>query len=103
MCARCKCIESTSVTKLNQISLPSGFPRQSGTWVEIGGVRSAFSMPEVTSFGLGGGTKVYDYNGDIVVGPESVGHFLTSKALVFGGDTLTASGKLDQRNSQWQN
>jgi N-methylhydantoinase A/oxoprolinase/acetone carboxylase beta subunit len=27
--------------------LPSGFPRQAGTWVEIGGVRCAFPMPDV--------------------------------------------------------
>ncbi|KAF4630717.1 hypothetical protein G7Y89_g7427 [Cudoniella acicularis] len=67
------------------------FPRQAGTWVEIGGVRSAFSMPKVVSVSLGRGTKI-EQNGDIVtVGPESVGYFLTSKALVFGGDVLTAS------------
>lgn len=34
--------------------LPSGFPRQAPNFVEVGGVRSAFSMPEVLSVGLGG-------------------------------------------------
>ncbi|KAH7024574.1 uncharacterized protein B0I36DRAFT_416023 [Microdochium trichocladiopsis] len=72
--------------------LPSGFPRQAGTWVEIGGVRSSFSMPEVFSVALGGGTKVeVDSDGKVHVGPESVGHRLISEGLVFGGNTLTTT------------
>ncbi|KXJ86069.1 hypothetical protein Micbo1qcDRAFT_219929, partial [Microdochium bolleyi] len=72
--------------------LPSGFPRQAGTWVEIGGVRSSFSMPEVFSVALGGGTKIEeDANGNITVGPESVGHRLLSEGLVFGGDQMTTT------------
>ncbi|KAJ9137866.1 Hydantoin utilization protein A [Pleurostoma richardsiae] len=71
--------------------LPSGFPRQAGTWVEIGGVRSAFPMPEVLSVALGGGTKVEEREGQVHVGPESVGHRLTSDGLVFGGKILTAT------------
>lgn len=74
-------------------SLPSGFPRQAGTWVEIGGVRSSFSMPEVFSVALGGGTKVEEADGEVHVGPESVGHRLTTEGLVFGGETLTTTGK----------
>ncbi|CAL5868552.1 uncharacterized protein PFLUO_LOCUS2779 [Penicillium psychrofluorescens] len=81
--------------------LPSGFPRQAPNFVEVGGVRTAFSMPEVLSVGLGGGSRVvYDAELDRVrVGPDSVGHYLTSQALVFGGDVMTttdivvASGK----------
>ncbi|KAG6042851.1 hypothetical protein E4U39_005371 [Claviceps sp. Clav50 group G5] len=38
--------------------LPSGFPRQAPGFVEIAGVRTAFSIPEVVSIGLGGGSKV---------------------------------------------
>ncbi|KAJ5994127.1 hypothetical protein N7451_009851 [Penicillium sp. IBT 35674x] len=83
--------------------LPSGFPRQAPNFVEVGGVRTAFSMPEVLCVGLGGGSRViYDQASDSVqVGPESVGHYLTSQALVFGGDVMTttdivvASGKAD--------
>lgn len=83
--------------------LPSGFPRQAPNFVEVGGVRTAFSMPEVLSVGLGGGSRVvYDPSSDQVhVGPESVGHYLTSQALVFGGDVMTttdivvASGKAE--------
>ncbi|KAF6823967.1 hydantoinase [Colletotrichum plurivorum] len=81
--------------------LPSGFPRQAPGFVEVGGVRTAFSMPEVVSIGLGGGSKVMtdSDSGEVAVGPGSVGHFLTSQAMVFGGPTLTttdvvvASGK----------
>nr|KAK5438916.1 hypothetical protein LTR18_008351 [Exophiala xenobiotica] len=71
--------------------LPSGFPRQAGTWVEIGGVRSAFPMPEVLSVALGGGTKVEERDGKVHVGPESVGHRLLQEGLVFGGNTLTTT------------
>lgn len=73
--------------------LPSGFPRQAPNFVEIGGVRTAFSMPEVLSIGLGGGSRVVldETAGNVSVGPESVGHGLTSQAMVFGGETLTAT------------
>ncbi|KAF9878853.1 hypothetical protein CkaCkLH20_03753 [Colletotrichum karsti] len=73
--------------------LPSGFPRQAPGFVEVGGVRTAFSMPEVVSIGLGGGSKVKTDSefGEVTVGPGSVGHFLTQQAKVFGGPTLTAT------------
>ncbi|KUJ07642.1 DUF917-domain-containing protein [Mollisia scopiformis] len=80
--------------------LPSGFPRQAPNFVEVGGVRTAFSMPDVLSVGLGGGSRVgVDVDGKVTVGPDSVGHYLTTRALVFGGKTMTttdivvASGK----------
>ncbi|XGU18919.1 hydantoinase/oxoprolinase family protein [Rhodococcus sp. 3Y1] len=46
-------------------------------------------MPDVFSIGIGGGSVV-DADG-LTVGPESVGYELGSRALVFGGDTLTAT------------
>jgi N-methylhydantoinase A/oxoprolinase/acetone carboxylase beta subunit len=67
--------------------LQHGFPREASVAVEIGGVRTNFRMPDVLSLGIGGGSHV---NG-VDVGPESVGYELTSRALVFGGDTLTAT------------
>ncbi|KAG7115221.1 putative D-/L-hydantoinase subunit A like protein [Verticillium longisporum] len=83
--------------------LPSGFPRQAPGFVEVGGVRTAFSMPEVVSIGLGGGSKVHVGSdpATVTVGPGSVGHFLKQQALAFGGSTLTttdivvASGKAE--------
>src|SRR5437867_4478598 len=63
--------------------LQRGFPREASVAVEIGEVRTNFRMPDVFSFGLGGGSLVRS-NGALQVGPESVGYELTSKALVFG-------------------
>lgn len=73
--------------------MPSGFPRQAPAFVEVGGVRTAFSMPEVLSIGLGGGSIVShdETTGAVTVGPESVGYQLPEKARVFGGDILTAT------------
>jgi len=69
--------------------LVNGFPRQTGTAVEVGGVRTNFRMPDVYSLGLGGGTLIADdYQ---TIGPHSVGFRLRSEALVFGGRTLTAT------------
>lgn len=50
-------------------------------------------MPEVFSIALGGGTKIeQSEEGEVSVGPESVGHRLTTEARVFGGSTLTTTG-----------
>ena len=70
----------------------AGFPRESGVAVTIGGVRTNFRMPDVISIGLGGGSIVRQHeDGTVTVGPDSVGYRITEKALVFGGDTLTAT------------
>ena len=72
--------------------IQSGFPRESGVAVTIGGVRTNFRMPDVYSIGLGGGSIVRERpDGSVTVGPDSVGYEITKKALVFGGDTLTAT------------
>ena len=71
--------------------LPSGFPRQAPNFVEVGGVRTAFSMPEVLSVGLGGGSLIKVENEIVNVGPESVGHRLTTDSLVFGGEIMTST------------
>lgn len=72
--------------------LVDGFPRRSALAVDVGGVRTNFRMPDVYSFGLGGGSIiVHEGTGDIQVGPQSVGYRITREARVFGGDTLTAT------------
>ncbi|MFO7550697.1 MAG: hydantoinase/oxoprolinase family protein [Haliea sp.] len=72
--------------------LSNGFPRESSIPVDIGGVRTNFRMPDILSIGLGGGSIVrQDQNGEITIGPDSVGYQLTSEALIFGGNTLTTS------------
>lgn len=71
--------------------LTKGFPRQSSFAVQVGGVHTNFRMPDLLSIGLGGGTMIREADGEIVIGPESVGYEITEKALLFGGNILTAS------------
>jgi N-methylhydantoinase A/oxoprolinase/acetone carboxylase beta subunit len=70
-------------------ALTHGFPREASVTIDIGGVRTNFRMPDVFSFGLGGGSLVRE--NPLAVGPQSVGYRITAEALVFGGDTLTAT------------
>ena len=81
--------------------LQHGFPRESSLDVDICGVRTNFRMPDILSVKLGGGTVIANVDelllqdnpelSKISLGSESVGNQLTRKALVFGGDTLTAT------------
>jgi N-methylhydantoinase A/oxoprolinase/acetone carboxylase beta subunit len=71
--------------------LSNGFPRTSGIAVEIGGVRTNFRMPDILSVGLGGGSVVRVEDGNVKIGPDSVGYRLVEKGLGFGGDTLTTT------------
>ena len=70
--------------------LINGFPRESAVAVDIGGVRTNFRMPDILALGLGGGSLV-SQNGEIRVGPRSVGYRLTEEALIFDGKQLTAT------------
>ena len=70
-------------------ALTNGFPREASVAVDIGGVRTNFRMPDVYSFGLGGGSLVRD--DPLRIGPQSVGYRITEEALVFGGSTLTTT------------
>ncbi|WP_201716706.1 hydantoinase/oxoprolinase family protein [Rossellomorea arthrocnemi] len=72
--------------------LVNSFPRQSSLAVDIGGVRTNFRMPDITSVGIGGGTIVrVQEDGNVLLGPDSVGYRLQQEAYVFGGDTLTTT------------
>ena len=75
---------STDIGQLHR-----GFPREANSVVKVGGVRTLFRMPDLLSIGLGGGSIVV--RDPLGVGPQSVGYRLTREALVFGGDTLTAT------------
>jgi N-methylhydantoinase A/oxoprolinase/acetone carboxylase beta subunit len=70
-------------------ALTHGFPREASVAVDIGGVRTNFRMPDVYSFGLGGGSLVRQ--DPLQVGPQSVGYRITEEARVFGGETLTTT------------
>ncbi len=72
--------------------IQNGFPRESSMAAVIGGVRTNFRMPDVLTIGLGGGSVVRENSdGSVSVGPDSVGYKITEKALVFGGDVITAT------------
>ena len=72
--------------------LKNAFPRESGSAVEIGGVRTNFRMPDLISIGLGGGSIIRtDPDNGIKIGPDSVGYRISESARSFGGSTLTAT------------
>ncbi|RPD65174.1 hydantoinase/oxoprolinase [Lentinus tigrinus ALCF2SS1-7] len=78
------------------VLLPSGFPRQAASFIEVGGVRTNFAMADVQSIGLGGGSIVRVSQTEkgstrVTVGPESVGHNLMRDAKVFGGTVFTST------------
>jgi len=73
------------------VLLPSGLPRQASAYVTVAGVRVNYAMPSLHSIGLGGGSIVRREGKKVTIGPESVGHYLTRDALVFGGKVTTAS------------
>lgn len=70
-------------------ALIRGFPREASVSVEIGDVRTNFRMPDVYSFGLGGGSLVQ--HDPLQIGPQSVAYELQTRALLFGGSDLTGS------------
>ncbi|KAK8055364.1 hypothetical protein PG993_000591 [Apiospora rasikravindrae] len=72
--------------------LPNGFPRQAAAYSEIAGVRTNFSYPDVKSIGLGGGSIVRrGKDGQLTIGPDSVGYLIQEKALAFGGTVPTTT------------
>lgn len=72
-------------------ALVRGFPREAAMEARFGGVRTNFRMPDLVSIGLGGGSRVRVSNGDVMIGPDSVGYELTQEAVVFGGSVVTAT------------
>ena len=81
------------------VLLPNGFPRQAAAYVKVAGVQVNYSMPLLYSIGLGGGSLVQEKEkgkkeggaAKVEVGPQSVGHYLSTDAVVFGGKQLTAT------------
>lgn len=69
--------------------LRGGLPRESAVAVDVAGVRTNFRIPDVVSIGIGGGTIVRPGASGFTIGPDSVGHAIVERALVFGGDTIT--------------
>ena len=72
--------------------LQNGFPRQASSYVDICGVRTSFRIPDTVSIALGGGSIVkFTEDGDVKIGPQSVGYHLKKQAVSFGGNILTTT------------
>ncbi|XMA08178.1 hypothetical protein WAI453_000969 [Rhynchosporium graminicola] len=71
--------------------LKTGYPRQSAAFVKIAGVRTNYTIPDVRSIALGGGSLVRTSGDRLSVGPDSVGANLEKEGISFGGKTLTAT------------
>jgi N-methylhydantoinase A/oxoprolinase/acetone carboxylase beta subunit len=72
--------------------LPNGYPRLSSIFNSLAGVKVNLQMPSVESIGLGGGSIIRaDESRGLAVGPDSVGHAITTEALCCGGKTPTAT------------
>ncbi len=69
--------------------LKNGFPREANSVVQVGGVRTLFRMPDLFSFGLGGGSHVA--LDPLAIGPLSVGYRLMRDGIAFGGSQLTTT------------
>jgi DUF917 family protein/N-methylhydantoinase A/oxoprolinase/acetone carboxylase beta subunit len=78
-------------TTCDLAAMIGGFARESSTFIEIGGVRTNFKMPNVQSIGLGGGSMVDITDTKVKVGPTSVGYRLFTEGVSFGGQILTAT------------
>lgn len=85
-------VDIGGTTSDSGLLLPNGLLQMSSIMSVIGGVRTNFALPAVESIALGGGTIIKETkNGELSVGPESVGHELLSKSRLFGGEYLTAT------------
>lgn len=73
--------------------LKNGYPRLSKSYSDVAGVKVNLEIPSVESVALGGGSILHinSDNSQIRLGPESVGHELSTRALCFGGSTTTAT------------
>jgi N-methylhydantoinase A/oxoprolinase/acetone carboxylase beta subunit len=66
-----------------------GYPRRRLNNSQIGGVTLNFSMPDVLSIALGGGSHVVHQDGQWSVGPLSCGRRIQQESCAFGGSLLT--------------
>lgn len=63
-----------------------------GTTTDLGVIQNGFPRESSVAVTIGGGSIVrVRSDGSVTVGPDSVGYEITKKALVFGGDVMTAT------------
>lgn len=72
---------------------PTGLPRPAAAFSSLSGARTNFSVPDLRSVGLGGGSLVHvdQDTGNVTIGPDSVGYELESRSQIFGGSDLTVT------------
>lgn len=86
-----------------------GIPRRCLNNTKIGGININFSMPDVHSIGMGGGSHIEIDTDKIQIGPKSSGSRTFSESLSFGGKQLTftdislALGHLEIQGAKPQN
>jgi len=83
-------VVDTGGTTSNIGALVNGYPREA-LEIELAGVRTNIRAPDIIAVGLGGGSIVRINNGDVEVGPVSVGYRLIEEGIAWGGSTLTAT------------
>ncbi|EEQ86155.1 hypothetical protein RJZ56_002839 [Blastomyces dermatitidis] len=73
--------------------LRNGYPKLASSHTEVAGIKVNLEVLQVESIGLGGGSLVRTSpdGAKVFVGPGSVGHEITTKALCFGGTIPTAT------------
>ena len=71
--------------------LANGRPHERALPSDTSGVRTNFRMPDILSLALGGGSIVSLERTPVLVGPRSVHRHIETEALIFGGDTPTAT------------
>ncbi|KAI5308450.1 hypothetical protein KEM55_005661, partial [Ascosphaera atra] len=70
----------------------NGYPRLASAWTDIAGIKVNLEVLQVESIGLGGGSVLHELeDGRVYVGPDSIGHEITTRSLSFGGDVATAT------------
>lgn len=69
--------------------IENGFPRRSLNNSEIGGISLNFSMPDVLSIALGGGSHIKVEENRVHIGPDSCARKLFDQSTAFGGPQLT--------------
>ncbi|EED16826.1 conserved hypothetical protein [Talaromyces stipitatus ATCC 10500] len=72
---------------------PTGLPRPAAAFSLLSGARTNFSVPDLRSIGLGGGSIIHvdEKTGNVRLGPDSVGYQLETRSRIFGGPDLTVT------------
>ena len=67
----------------------NGFARRSLSASSIAGIPLNFTMPDIISIAIGGGSYIETHNGTITIGPKSCAKNLLKESLIFGGTRMT--------------